>query len=178
MKEANDLANHLTPRIQISRKRKRQASESNSQPGEAQPYHPARAQAFPPNYLPTIYDQLSKIKLTRQALKELDRRNNILAEPLVPTAPLFIENPTEDLPTRCGETPTELKRFARKGGPDLSDLKGFPEPLKITMGGAGSGLNASETSSQASRKGKRGEKGSGMSSTTVGFFGTSLRAIH
>ena len=178
MKEANDFVNHQSPRIQNPRKRKRQASESNSQPGEAQPHHPARAPTSLTHHLPTIYDQPSEIKLTRQALKEFDRKNNLSTEPLIPTAPCLVDNPTEDLPTRCGEIPTELQRFARQGGPDLSDLKGFPQPVAVTMGGAGSGRKASQTSSQASSKRKRGENGSGVSTATVGFFGITLRAVH
>ena len=178
MKEANDLANHQSPRIQNPRKRKRQSSESISQPGQAQPHHSAHAPTSLTNHLPTVYDQLSETKLTRQALKEFDRRNNLSPEPLIPTAPALVYNPTEDLPTRFGEIPTELQRFARKGGPDLSGLKGFPQPVAVTMGGEGSGRKASQTSSQASSKRKRGENRSVVSTATVGFFVITLRAVH
>ena len=175
MKEANGFVNPLLPGIPNLRKRKRQTSESNSQTGGGQSYRLASKQTSGAYYYPTIYDQLSNIKLTRRALKEFDRRNNLSAKPLTPTAPALVEDPTENLPTRCGETSIELQRFARTGGPDLSDLKGFPQPAIVIMGGAGSGRRASQASSQSSSKRKRGENGSGASTTTVGFFSITLR---
>ncbi|KAL9127755.1 MAG: hypothetical protein Q9175_007672 [Cornicularia normoerica] len=101
-----------------------------------------RSRSQPP---PAFWDNLSKIDLTRRALKELDRRNTqaalnsrplyprsqrpitrrVLAElkkssqPLTPAAKYFCH---------CGASGLKnIKQTARHGGPDLSDLRGLPE---------------------------------------------------
>lgn len=63
----------------------------------------------PSNFPPEFYDKLSKIWLTPRALRELDRRNGSLTP-----------KPT----VRLGSRVPEPARFARGGGPDLSDLRG------------------------------------------------------
>ena len=90
-----------------------------------------------------FWDNLSRIWLTKRALRELDRRNTQLgpskslgwsSEPLRPVVlrgssflkkdDWLFQSATEFL-RRC--TPTcrkKIKSFARHGGPDLSDLKG------------------------------------------------------
>ncbi|TQV90119.1 hypothetical protein IF1G_11228 [Cordyceps javanica] len=67
------------------------------------------------NFPPQFWDNLSKVWLTPRALREKDRRNG--AQPSVATAP-----------TPITLTPTTLARFARRGGPDLRHLRGYPEP--------------------------------------------------
>jgi hypothetical protein len=68
------------------------------------------------NFLPSFYDSLSKVWLTRRALRELDRRNHLKSSTCAPTpAP----KPVHKLPTR-----KELQRFSRHGGPELRDLRG------------------------------------------------------
>ncbi|KAK3318276.1 hypothetical protein B0H66DRAFT_575197 [Apodospora peruviana] len=59
------------------------------------------------HYPPEFWDRLSKIPLVHNVLKEFDRRTCI--------RPSFPLHPTE-----------QLARFARHGGPDLSDLRGHP----------------------------------------------------
>lgn len=61
------------------------------------------------NYSPEFYNNLSKVWLTRRALRELDRRNNI-QPPRKPTPPVVYS--------------TDLARFARHGGPELHHLRG------------------------------------------------------
>jgi hypothetical protein len=61
-------------------------------------------------YPPEFYDRLSKIWLTSGALRELNRRNRILH--------LLASLPRPSAP------PKDLARFARRGGPDLSNLRG------------------------------------------------------
>ncbi|KAB5536099.1 hypothetical protein GE09DRAFT_1176609 [Coniochaeta sp. 2T2.1] len=61
---------------------------------------------------PAFWDNLSKVPLTRWALRELDRRNNI--DPPKAAVPAVYT--------------TDLARFARHGGPDLRHLRGCPEP--------------------------------------------------
>ena len=93
---------------------------------------------------PAFWDNLSVVPLTKRALRELDRRNNLRT--LTPTASqryqlprrsLRIQTATEQsrkqsLPDStlhtspcCGRQETNnLKHFARHGGPDLSGLRG------------------------------------------------------
>jgi hypothetical protein len=65
----------------------------------------------------SFWDTLSKIRLTRSALKEFDRRNTQEA-----FQPYSIPTPVAEYPT--GRAGQRLKRFARCGGPELSYLRG------------------------------------------------------
>ncbi|TWU70457.1 hypothetical protein ED733_000398 [Metarhizium rileyi] len=65
---------------------------------------------FPPEY----WDNLSKVWLTPHALREKDRRNDAQFPALASAV--------------VRATPTRLSRFARRGGPDLRHLRGYPEP--------------------------------------------------
>ncbi|KAH8757624.1 hypothetical protein F5883DRAFT_631949 [Diaporthe sp. PMI_573] len=67
----------------------------------------------PSNFPPEFWDNLSKVWLTRRALRELDRRNSTRPAP-GPAAPAVHT--------------TDHARFARHGGPDLRHLRGYPEP--------------------------------------------------
>ncbi|KAI1325092.1 hypothetical protein F5Y16DRAFT_423311 [Xylariaceae sp. FL0255] len=98
--------------------------------------HPLRLQ-------PAFWDNLSEIPLTHNALRELDRRSR--------KSKLFVPNPAVEY--TAGEYGTNnkfesraaqtrelgisdrneihlIKSFARRGGPDLSNLRGCPEPRK------------------------------------------------
>ncbi|KIE02323.1 hypothetical protein MAJ_01981, partial [Metarhizium majus ARSEF 297] len=86
------------------------------------------------NFSPTFWDKLSKVWLTPRALRELDRRNN--SHSLLPSV----------VP---GETPTELTRFARHGGPDLNHLRGYPDPKKDMSSSAPSTARSRGTRSTA-----------------------------
>lgn len=68
-------------------------------------------------YPPEFYDTLSKISLTRRALKELNRRNR--ASRSHPSLPLPSASALS-----CTRPSRDLGRFARHGGPDLRDLRG------------------------------------------------------
>lgn len=86
-----------------------------SKPNQSTKYH-----------LPGFWDALSSISLTSRALREFDRRNDIY----IPQA----TKPTKA--ARTGVTVGDIKRFARHGGPNLSDIHGYPEPpahSKVTM---------------------------------------------
>ncbi|KAK2590889.1 hypothetical protein QQS21_011426 [Conoideocrella luteorostrata] len=75
------------------------------------------------NFSPAFWDSLSKIPLTRRALRELDRRNDD-------------NNNNTRLTQRrkdLGEFPTDVYRFARRGGPDLGHLCGCPEPFTVLI---------------------------------------------
>ncbi|KAF3492125.1 uncharacterized protein GIQ15_01642 [Arthroderma uncinatum] len=89
------------------------------------------------------WDSLSKIWLTKDALEELDRRNR--ASGNIPESPYFRHRPlTRQLQARLerrhqtltldplinckAESLSKIKRLSRQGGPDLSDLRNFPDP--------------------------------------------------
>ncbi|EED11587.1 hypothetical protein TSTA_107780 [Talaromyces stipitatus ATCC 10500] len=92
-----------------------QQSSADASPDQA---HKKRKVKHPSGFLlpAAFWDNLSKVWLTHNALRELDRRNT--------------QVPTKSLqPTRSSRpvTPNEVKaiqRFARQGGPDLSELRG------------------------------------------------------
>ena len=66
---------------------------------------------------PSFWDSLSRVWLTRCALREFDRR----------TVKLVV--PTQKYPPDLKGYPVkELERFARHGGPSLRDLRGVRSP--------------------------------------------------
>lgn len=62
------------------------------------------------NFPPEFYDRLTTIHLTARALREHNRRNRLLPSPK--------REPPRSL------YPGDIKRFARQGGPDLTDIIG------------------------------------------------------
>ncbi|TWU79164.1 hypothetical protein ED733_008866 [Metarhizium rileyi] len=85
------------------------------------------------NFSPEFWDNLSRVWLTPRALRELDRRNKT-TQPLrrVPVPELY---------------PTQLARFARRGGPDLRHLRGYTEREEIA-----DDMSSSRSSSSRSRQ--------------------------
>ncbi|KAI1496544.1 hypothetical protein F5X99DRAFT_424448 [Biscogniauxia marginata] len=67
----------------------------------------------PDNFPPEFYDSLDIIFLTKRALREFDRRNS--------------SNPAERKKSYSEPLPS-LARFSRQGGPDITHLRGWPEP--------------------------------------------------
>ena len=61
----------------------------------------------------SFWDSLSKVWLASDALRELDRRNALLAA----------ERPGAVCKTKHQVPPETIEQFARHGGPDLSDLR-------------------------------------------------------
>lgn len=70
----------------------------------------------------TYWDSLSKLRLTRRALNEINRRNRKRASPIRPTIARGLDWSVE--PGRLKNLSQELKRFARHGGPDLREVRG------------------------------------------------------
>ena len=136
------------PKAQLSNSRKRQRSEQCPLQlnGTSQPLskkwrlsHPSGSQ--PPA---AFWDNLSKIWLTKRALRELDRRNTQSAPS--PPRPSYRRRPHRPVTRRAlaelknNRRPTQsaadflchcaprwlkdIKLFARHSGPDLSDLRG------------------------------------------------------
>ncbi|KAI1120986.1 hypothetical protein F5Y10DRAFT_289082 [Nemania abortiva] len=75
-----------------------------------------------PNFPPGFWDRLSKIPLTRRALRELDRRNGMHPRP----------PPTSQEEAFSGS----LAKFARRGGPNLVYLQGYPPPTSAAVFGS------------------------------------------
>lgn len=129
---------------QLANPRKRQRTErplqlnETSQPQSKRQKKLSNHDAEPPAF----WDNLSKIWLTKRALRELNRRNTQPA-PKAPNLPYrrthrpitrnFAKLNRFHRPTRSADdflnnctsrTLKEIKPFARHGGPDLSDLRG------------------------------------------------------
>jgi hypothetical protein len=66
---------------------------------------------------PSFWDTLSKVRLSRSALKEFDRRN-------VQGTGQLCSEPIPIAQVSAGRYRQQLKRFGRRGGPDLSHLRG------------------------------------------------------
>jgi hypothetical protein len=139
---------YCMPELQLSNPRKRQRTEPLAlQPnGTSQPQlkrqklnHPTTRSQLPAAF----WDNLSKIWLTKTALRELNRRNsrpassqprsqhrrvrrpvtrNFLAE--LKRNRLVTQSASDFLHHCEPRTLIDIKRFARNGGPDLSELKG------------------------------------------------------
>ena len=109
------------------RKRRRGATEEeHSIPAATSPQPPWKKARRPiesrPETNTTYWDSLSKLWLTRRALKELNRRNRQTASP-VKTGSIRRRGLSGELAALKSCSPP-LKRFARHGGPDLCDLRG------------------------------------------------------
>ena len=114
----------VAPEDQPSCGQKRQRGAIEEHHSTATP-HPARKKAKRRRQLQqetntAYWDSLSKLWLTRRALDELDRRTRQEASPARPTVARGL-----DLGDESGQLKnlsTQLKRFARHGGPELGDL--------------------------------------------------------
>jgi len=107
-----------------SRKRKREVEVAPTAEPELQPkpqsQPPAKRQK--PTYPsqsktpPEFWDTLSRVPLCRRALREFNRRA---------VQPIALQpRPERDIE---GSLLQQLKRFARRGGPDLRRIRGYPE---------------------------------------------------
>ena len=103
-----------------SRKRPRSSQESGDLVQESlskkqKPF--PKNHARPYDHPPSFWDTLSKIHLTRRALREFDRRNIQEAHQQICIIPSKLNYPK-------GRARLRLKRLAQRGGPDLSHLRG------------------------------------------------------
>ncbi|OAA63261.1 hypothetical protein SPI_03424 [Niveomyces insectorum RCEF 264] len=97
-------------------------------------------------YPPEFWDRLSEISLTRKALEEHDRRIRLQQRPSppLPCPRGRAGQLVHTLPTRS------LARFARLGGPDLTDLRGYPQP--VTTPQSSLAMSASQSSKSQTTK--------------------------
>ena len=128
---------------QVSYPRKRQNSEqlaSLSDEAEHASKKRKRTHLGEPQYRPAFWDNLSKVDLTKLALKELDRRNKVTAwDPRTPNLQVRrritrraraqledrqLTHTATHFLNHCGaRSLNDIKQFARCGGPDLSNLR-------------------------------------------------------
>ena len=85
-----------------------------------------------------FFDNLSKIPLCYSALKELNRRNLLASssrsKAIQSTARPVKQNISPNLQNKTNEDYTrELKNFAKRGGPDLCDLRGVRRRPVLTI---------------------------------------------
>lgn len=115
---------HFSMAVQHMQTRKRRRAEQVELDDPSQPElrdpppQRVRSQAKP-NFPPEFWDSLSKVSATHRALRELDRRNNARPAPKPPLPAVH---------------PTDLERFARRGGPDLRHLRGVSRPGRSWCG--------------------------------------------
>lgn len=122
--------------------RKRQIPSCTQQTAEDALDHPSKRQKtdqlFPPA---RFWDSLSKIPLTRNALRELNKRSAKVPCGLAPRkrrrgrgADLFHQQAAQSLGDDLATYSKHIKHFARHGGPDLRDLRGVCEcPCIISL---------------------------------------------
>ncbi len=118
-------------------KRKRQGQEQQSL--SERPQHQSKKQKFshPTRPPPLFWDNLSEIPLTENALYELNRRNHERARSARSLSrkkarrPVTRRAAAELLARRAPISLKHIERFARQGGPDLSDLRGVSKDAGI-----------------------------------------------
>ena len=113
----------LTPPLTAPspRKRKRGASVNGDSPDR--PHPQPNPQVSAKNHSTSLYDHISHILLEEDALRELNKRNRLIHRPSPPSPG------SGSIPQRREEVSTELQRFARTGGPNLTDLRGYISPV-------------------------------------------------
>ncbi|KAJ0413215.1 hypothetical protein BJY00DRAFT_306469 [Aspergillus carlsbadensis] len=77
---------------------------------------------------PLFWDKLHKLWLTKSALREANQRNRSLSSNQRSSS--FHHTFDPDFLRNCSTTHLkEVKRFSRRGGPDLSDIRDYPAPV-------------------------------------------------
>ena len=71
---------------------------------------------------PSFWNRLSKVHLTRGALREFDRRTLRAHQPVL--------TPCSSIKTSPGPGTKTVKRFSRQGGPDLAHVRGVSSLYK------------------------------------------------
>ncbi|KAM3065768.1 hypothetical protein ACMFMG_010006 [Clarireedia jacksonii] len=138
----NPAVNHFyMSEEQLSNPRKRQRTEQNplpSPPSSKRQKLQHHEHVEPPEF----WDSLSKVWLTKRALRELNRRSTVLRSSRFQARRPITRNfrakqhknahkhiSAAGFLRRCSPRRSkDVERFARRGGPDLSDLIGYSEP--------------------------------------------------
>ncbi|EED22704.1 conserved hypothetical protein [Talaromyces stipitatus ATCC 10500] len=84
-----------------------------------------------------FWDNLSRVWLTRNALRELDRRN--FQRTISEEEDLLVRRPANDFLRYCSpQDLRKIKRYARRGGPDLCKIRGYRKPKESSVPGMNS----------------------------------------
>ncbi|CAD6440053.1 290bab11-0fa8-4ffe-a3f6-e626df4feab4 [Sclerotinia trifoliorum] len=136
-RESGDIIvdNHYMPKVNRSNPHKRLFSEQHSVPLQTSTQHLSKRQRLNTSQKPpAFWDNLSKIWLTGNALKELDRRNSSLLPSHRPVTRKFVAKLREEenlepavdfLVKSSARRLKKIQLFARHGGPNLTDLRGY-----------------------------------------------------
>ncbi|KAK3669527.1 hypothetical protein LTR78_010581 [Recurvomyces mirabilis] len=118
-KPGRPWSSYIAPMLSGKEKcqRKRQRDQPASKEDESR-LRAKRQKRSPDGYPPDVWDNLSKITLTRKALREFDRRTQEKRHPHTASV-------QETAGRILRSNPQRLERFARHGGPDLSKLRGY-----------------------------------------------------
>ncbi|KAF2844171.1 hypothetical protein T440DRAFT_523705 [Plenodomus tracheiphilus IPT5] len=140
----------MSPDSTSTRPRKRQCPDPPEQTGTSQPLSKKQRlnHTGGSRPAPAFWDNLTKLWLTKRALEELDRRNSQAALSLPHLSRRRARRPvtrkfraeqkantqvaycTDYLPRCSPSTLKNIRVLARHGGPDLSDLRNYPEPVR------------------------------------------------
>ncbi|KAF1962348.1 hypothetical protein CC80DRAFT_462403 [Byssothecium circinans] len=106
------------------RNRKQKRATEASLTAEQQRQQPAkrRTPSLRSRFRPEFWDNLSRVPLCRRALREFNRR---AVQPAISKPPA--QSVLQD------DLVKQLKRFARHGGPNLRDIRGYPERVNMSL---------------------------------------------
>ncbi|KAI9890984.1 MAG: hypothetical protein M1814_003485 [Vezdaea aestivalis] len=163
------------PEGQLPSSRKRQRPDKDSlQPEESLLFYKKQRLDTKHIHRPssTFWDKLSKIWLTKSALREVARRNSCLArrpatiqqqKELHRTITRSIaakykresslaQEPASDFLDRCSSSCLkDIRQFARHGGPNLQELRGYQKPIQSLIRTMSLGRSGSRNSGSQSR---------------------------
>lgn len=97
--------------------------ESRPVPKKHKSHHDTPGRGLP---IAGFWDRLSRVQLSRQALREFDRRTRLTSDTSAPLAP------TARNPLR-GSRSIQLKRLAQRGGPSLTHIRGVGWIYSLTV---------------------------------------------
>jgi hypothetical protein len=155
-REHHEPDHHMTEARQFRPHKRRNSEQVSPSSNETSCQHHSkrrkRSHHDEPQFPRAFWDNLSSIHLTKHALNELDRRNTQVAATSRPQSGsryhIYIHPRDTRLPLTKGHTilsvanflrhygPAhlrELRRFARVGGPDLSNARGVSKLLSLCL---------------------------------------------
>ncbi|KAI0423833.1 hypothetical protein F5Y09DRAFT_336259 [Xylaria sp. FL1042] len=142
------------PPARIDSSKRRLPSDTTTEPSPKK-----QKPAFPTRPPPAFWDNLSETPLTRSALRELDRRNTAAFEQKA--ARLSIQPATQYLGRSSQTELRQIRGFARRGGPDLSDLRAVGHVR------CGSGMSSRPSSLGRRKRGSASPSKSTLTSQTT-----------
>nr|POF26196.1 hypothetical protein CFP56_22344 [Quercus suber] len=106
-------------------------SRRHSSPSHLDDHLPCAKRHKACRYPPEVWDRLSKIKLTRKALEEFDRRTVSIIDATADGSRRGARNTSAPL---LRSTARRIKEHASRGGPDLGRLRGVSTHMQNNIG--------------------------------------------